>query len=206
MNVFEAVKEAVSTKQVAIQYGFRPNHSGLICCPFHNDKTPSMKVDKRFYCFGCGATGDVIDFVSKLYGMDCTHAAIKIAGDFGVNYEYRGKSCNSTSLRKQNNIKRKYVSDEDEFNKKILSEIKKYSDCRLVLYTFKDLVSPKSIQDEWSDEFSWVARKITNIEYYLDILVFGSVEEQIEIIKRKEGEVENIGRYIRKHITRNIMG
>ena len=186
MNVFEAVKESVSTKQVAIQYGLRPNHSGLICCPFHNDKTPSMKVDKRFYCFGCGATGDVIDFVSKLYGIDCTHAAIKIAEDFGVNYEYRGKSCKSTGLKKENNIKRKYVPDEDEFNKKILSEIKKYSDCRLVLYTFKDLVSPKSIQDEWSEEYSWVARKITNIEYYLDIECLEMLRNKLRLLKERK--------------------
>ena len=34
----------------------------MVCCPFHNDRTPSMKVDSRFYCFGCGASGDVIDF------------------------------------------------------------------------------------------------------------------------------------------------
>ena len=69
MNVFEAVKQSVTTRQAAEHYGIRVNRNGMACCPFHNDKTPSMKLDKRFHCFGCGADGDVIDFVAALYGL-----------------------------------------------------------------------------------------------------------------------------------------
>lgn len=47
MNVFEAVKQSVTTKQAAEYYNYRVNRSGKIACPFHNDRTPSMKVDKR---------------------------------------------------------------------------------------------------------------------------------------------------------------
>lgn len=66
MNVFEAVKQAVTTRQAAECYGIRVNRAGKAKCPFHNDRTPSMKVDKRFHCFGCGADGDVIDFTAQL--------------------------------------------------------------------------------------------------------------------------------------------
>ena len=66
MNIFEAVKQSVTTKQAAKRYGIYVNRNGMCVCPFHNDKNPSMKADRRFYCFGCGATGDVIDFVSWL--------------------------------------------------------------------------------------------------------------------------------------------
>jgi len=69
LNVFEAVKQSVTTRQAAEHYGIRVNRNGMACCPFHNDKTPSMKLDKRFHCFGCGADGDVIDFVAALYGL-----------------------------------------------------------------------------------------------------------------------------------------
>ena len=48
------------------------------CCPFHNDRTPSMKVDSRFYCFGCGASGDVIDFAALLHGLGKREAAVKM--------------------------------------------------------------------------------------------------------------------------------
>ena len=54
MNVFAVVKDNVTAKDVAMRYGIKINRSGLACCPFHRDKTPSMKIDKRYYCFGCG--------------------------------------------------------------------------------------------------------------------------------------------------------
>ena len=41
----------------------------MACCPFHSDKSPSMKLDERYYCFGCGATGDAVDLTAKLFEM-----------------------------------------------------------------------------------------------------------------------------------------
>ena len=54
-NVFEAVKESVTTRQAAEYYGVQVGRNGMACCPFHDDKHPSMKVDRRFHCFGCQA-------------------------------------------------------------------------------------------------------------------------------------------------------
>ncbi|MCD8026788.1 MAG: CHC2 zinc finger domain-containing protein [Clostridiales bacterium] len=66
MNIFEQVKSAVPLPAAAEQYGIKATHD-MICCPFHNDHTPSMKLNPNyFYCFGCGENGDVIDFVGKL--------------------------------------------------------------------------------------------------------------------------------------------
>lgn len=59
MNIFEAVKQSVTTRQAAERYGIRVGRNGMAACPFHSDKTPSMKVDRRFHCFGCQADGDV---------------------------------------------------------------------------------------------------------------------------------------------------
>ncbi len=59
----------------------------MACCPFHNDKTPSMKLDRRYHCFGCGADGDVIDFTAALYGLGKKEAAVQLAQDFGISYE-----------------------------------------------------------------------------------------------------------------------
>ena len=64
LNIFKTVKENVTTRQAAEYYGLEVKRNGMTCCPFHNDKNPSMKVDERFHCFGCGADGDVIDFTS----------------------------------------------------------------------------------------------------------------------------------------------
>ncbi|MFG6320300.1 MAG: DNA primase, partial [Lachnospiraceae bacterium] len=51
-SAFEAVKQSVTTRQAAEHYGIKVNRNGMCVCPFHNDKNPSMKVDRRFYCFG----------------------------------------------------------------------------------------------------------------------------------------------------------
>ena len=92
MNVFEAVKENVTTRQAAEMYGIRVNRNGMACCPFHDDRNPSLKVDKRFHCFGCQADGDVIDFVARLYGLPGLEAAKKLAADFGISYDSRGRA------------------------------------------------------------------------------------------------------------------
>ena len=55
MNVFEAVKQNLTTRQAAEKHGIQVSRHGMAVCPFHNDKNPSMKVDKRFHCFACQA-------------------------------------------------------------------------------------------------------------------------------------------------------
>ena len=62
----------------------------MACCPFHDDKHPSMKVDRRYHCFGCQADGDVIDFIARLFGLSSKEAALKLAEDFSVSYDARG--------------------------------------------------------------------------------------------------------------------
>ena len=84
LNVFEAVKQSATTRQAAEHYGIHVNRNGMACCPFHNDKTPSMKLDRRYHCFGCGADGDVIDFAATLYGLGKKEAAVQLAQDFEI--------------------------------------------------------------------------------------------------------------------------
>jgi putative DNA primase/helicase len=58
-------------------------HKGL--CPFHTEKTPSFTVyGDKFHCFGCGAHGDVIDFVRKVESLDFRAAADRVAGMVGT--------------------------------------------------------------------------------------------------------------------------
>ena len=87
-SVFEAVKGSVTVREAAQMYGIEVNRSGMACCPFHDDKNPSMKLNEEyFYCFGCGATGDVIDFTARLYNLSPKEAAEKLAQDFGLAYD-----------------------------------------------------------------------------------------------------------------------
>ena len=86
-NVFETVKQSITTREAAEHYGIEVKRNGMACCPFHDDRTPSMKLDRRFHCFGCGADGDVIDFAARLYNLSPKEAAEKLAQDFGLLYD-----------------------------------------------------------------------------------------------------------------------
>ena len=95
MNIFKQTKENITTRQAAEAYGLRVNRNGMTCCPFHNDKHPSMKVDKNFYCFACGAKGDVIHFVEQFFGVSPYEAAkqelLPEAGKLETGKSYREK-------------------------------------------------------------------------------------------------------------------
>ena len=86
MRVFETIKAAVTLRQVAEHYGLLVLPNGMTYCPFHKDRHPSMKLNEDyFFCFGCGASGDVIDFAARLFGISLKDAAKKLAEDFGIN-------------------------------------------------------------------------------------------------------------------------
>ena len=86
MTVFESVKDAVTVPEVAREYGFTPNKAGFIRCPFHQERTPSMKLYKnQFHCYGCGAHGTVIDFVKDLFHMSALDAVKRLDADFGLH-------------------------------------------------------------------------------------------------------------------------
>ena len=79
MNIFQFVKSQITTRQAAEHYGLNVQRNGMTLCPFHDDHVPSLKVDTRFYCFGCQADGDVIDFTARLFGLTPKDAAEKLA-------------------------------------------------------------------------------------------------------------------------------
>lgn len=112
MNVFEVVKENVTARQAAEAYGLKVGRTGMACCPFHSDKSPSMKLDERYYCFGCGVTGDAVDLTAKLFGIGLREAAVKLAEDFGLNYDSRQKPVSAlvfVSRHRSRNIKKKKI-------------------------------------------------------------------------------------------------
>lgn len=92
MNIFSEVKEQLTTRQVAESYGLRIRKNGVACCPFHDDRHPSMKVDKNYHCFACGVGGDVIDYTARMYGLSQYDAAKKLIEDFGLHIQTEAMS------------------------------------------------------------------------------------------------------------------
>ena len=88
MSIYTQIKKAVSVKEAAERYGLSVTRHGMARCPFHEDHSPSLKLNEGyFYCFGCHATGDVIDFTAKLLQLCKHHAAEQLAADFGIRLD-----------------------------------------------------------------------------------------------------------------------
>ena len=143
MNVFEAVKQSVTTRQAAEHYGIRVGRNGMCVCPFHDDKNPSMKVDRRFHCFGCQADGDVIDFVSRLENVSPKEAALMLAQDFSVPYEDREPPGRSRRP------KPRQESPEQQFKRMERHCFRVLSDYHNLLHRWKRDYAPKTPDEEW---------------------------------------------------------
>ena len=209
MNVFEEVKQNVTVRQAAELYGFKPNRSGLIRCIFHNDGTPSMKVDRRYYCFGCGCTGDVIDFTAQLFGLKSREAALKLADDFGISYGNRARD--SPKSGKKSLVKERGKVSETDWKTECARLTKAYLDYRTLLLEWKECYAPKTPEEEWKAEFIEACQQIEKINYYLDLLVFGELQDRIEFlldsgkdVKRIEERMEEYRRNNKEQTGRSI--
>ena len=183
MNVFETVKGAVTTRDAAGMYGIEVKRNGMAVCPFHDDRNPSMKVDKRFHCFGCGEDGDVIDFTAKFYNLSPKEAAEKLAQDFGLAYD-------SHAPVKKQAIRQK--PDAQIFKEKEQRCFRVLADYYHQLQTWRSEYAP-SMQDEtWNDLFVEAVQKSDYVEYLLDVLLSGSIEEKKALIADHEKEMTKL--------------
>ncbi|MGF6375587.1 DNA primase [Clostridiales Family XIII bacterium PM5-7] len=99
INIVDVVGRVVSLKRAG------SNYKGV--CPFHNEKTPSFVVSEQkqiFTCFGCGATGDSIEFVKRHYNLDFSEAVEKIAGEYGITLEKNNTSDNRNQYYEVNKL------------------------------------------------------------------------------------------------------
>ena len=85
MNLFDTVKAAVTPRMAAERYGLPIKQGNMSAAHFTMTGHPAMKLNEDyFYCFGCGASGDVIDLAARLFGLSGYEAAKKLAADFGI--------------------------------------------------------------------------------------------------------------------------
>ena len=187
-NVFEAVKQSVSTREAAAFYGIEVKRNGMACCPFHDDKNPSMKVDQRFHCFGCGEDGDVIDFTAKLFDLSPKEAAEKLAQDFGLIYDSQAPP------------RRRYVRQKTEAQKFREDRQQCYrvlSDYYYLLKKWEADHSPRTPEEEPHPRFVEAIQKKTYVEYLLDLFLYESEEEQKAWIAEHTAEITHLERRLK---------
>lgn len=187
MSIFSDVKAAVSCKDAAIFYGLKVGRGGFACCPFHNDRTPSMKLDNRYHCFGCGEDGDVIDYVSHIFGITNIEAAYKLCDDFGIvsNDDPRRKGVIvkfDEAKKRVMEEKRKEREAANEFNNLVNLVIGVLCDFHRYWWNIRQSEAPTGTDDEWSDAFCQALENTNKAEEWLIVLETGTDAEKKKLI------------------------
>ncbi len=182
-SVFEVVKQSVTVREAAELYGIAVGRSGMACCPFHDDRHPSMKVDARFHCFGCGADGDVIDFTARLYDLSPKEAAEKLAQDFGLSYDNKAPPRRSYVRQKSEAQVRK---EKREHGWRVLT------DYYHLLRKWEADYSPKMPDEDPHPRFLEAIQKKDYMGYLLDTFLDSSTEEQDQWIAEHTAEISAI--------------
>ncbi|SCX96611.1 CHC2 zinc finger domain-containing protein [Butyrivibrio sp. INlla14] len=204
MSVFSQIKDVITTKQAVQGYGIAVNRNSMCCCPFHNDKNPSMKVDNRFHCFACGADGDVINFVEKYYGLSPIEAAKKLNDDFnlGIDFSFKVKptvkSPEELQRQKQKELSDAITKAFEITRRDYINILSKYH--RLLWKWKRDYAPAIETEDaNWHPFFVEACNKLDIVNELLDGLNFGSRELQIEIIDTYGREIRLLEERINKY-------
>ena len=188
-NVFETVKQSVTIREAAERYGIEVKRGGMACCPFHDDKNPSMKLNEEyFYCFGCGATGDVIDLTARLYNLSPKEAAEKLAQDFGLIYD-------SQAPPRRNYVRQK--TEAQKFREDRQRCYRVLSDYYYLLKKWEADRSPRTPEEEPHPRFVEAIQKKTYVEYLLDLFLYESEEEQKAWIAEHTAEITHLERRLK---------
>ena len=186
MNLFESVKAAATARQAAEHYGLKIGQGNMACCPFHADRTPSMKLNEDyFYCFGCGAHGDVIDLVARLFNLSSYDAAKKLAYDFGIDPD---KPPAAAALRKPKYPLAKAFQREELHCQRVLC------DYLQLLERWKVQCAPKAPDDTIDDRFVEACQMLDYIEDLADILTFAELEVRVKNVDmlQKDGMIDRL--------------
>ena len=196
-ELFRTVKASVTARQAAEAYGLKINRAGMACCPFHQDKTPSMKLDERYYCFGCGATGDAVDLTMQLLGLPAKDAALRLAVDFNVPVEEHPEGSVRSKLnpqaRPRADLEAELVSWADHAVK-ILIEY------RWLLRDWEKDYAPQITDCDWHPLFVEALQKKEYIDYLLDEFDQCSNDQLGEMRNCCGKEVERIGKRLERYV------
>lgn len=160
----ERVKAQYTMREIVERYGFHVSRSGYIPCPFHNgDNSPSLKVYKdSYYCFGCGASGDIFTFIQKMDGLSFKDALVSLGGEIPdkrqLNREDRDRITRNWQQRIQN-----------ERNKKIIRE-RKWQQIENHENTMDRLKKAMNELEPFSDEWSRLMNEYMDAYIKRDIL------------------------------------
>lgn len=202
MNIYDTVKQNVTARQAAELYGIEVDCHGMCCCPFHNDRRPSAKIDTRFHCFGCGDDFSVIDFTAKLFGLQPVEACKKLAADFNIPIEndwYRPQTVAEIE-RKKIALKSKQF---DDLSKKMFFILRDYYN---LLLDWRKYFAPKNPEEKFDPRFLESLRNTDFVDWALDILNIGTANQKADFMAEFGRKVIALEGRIRKFNGRTESG
>ena len=148
----DEIKQTYSMTDIVTRYGFRPDRNGFINCPFHNgDKNASLKIYKdSFYCFGCGANGDIFKFVMLMDNISFRDAFLQLGGEYS-----KPENKNEARHRTRDIL----IAERDRRQQEEALQ-KKRQEMREVGNYLSTLVNAEKILEPLSDEWCFVEREL----------------------------------------------
>lgn len=164
----EEIKDLYSMKDILDRYGLpKPNRAGFICCPFHKEKTASMKIYKKdFNCFGCGANGDIFTFVMLMDGISFKEAYAALGGDYENSFSARLKIYQQQKKREMQRKTEERLKRKRELNYLLMEVYRKW------------LERLEPLSDAWCDTY----KALQYQEYLWEVL--NDPNECYEVIKQ----------------------
>ena len=185
MNLYEQLKNQLTPKHVTERYGPPIHRGNMICCPFHDDRTPSMKLyDDHFYCFGCQKSGDVIDLAAQLLRLTNYEVAKLLSADFGITDEVPTQPVRTTPYEHS----RQFHEDEQECYLALLDYFK-------LLKLWEQKYSPTSQIATPDSRFIEACQMKSYVEYLCDIFITGSTKERVTAIRELKPYIDELRSY-----------
>ena len=177
MSFHKKIKSAITVRQVGEMYGMEPDRHGMVCCPFHSDNHPSMKLnDTYYYCFGCGATGDVIDLTAKLFSLNPRQAAEKLVHDFGLDPDKPPANAIALLLPKRG------LTDEQRAD--VAYCLRVLTDYLDLLHDWRERYKPTSPEEPQDERFVEALHMTDLIEHLTDHIAYGTPQQKADAAAR----------------------
>ena len=196
MTIFSEVKEHLTARQAAEYYGLQVKRNGLACCPFHDDRHPSMKIDKNYHCFACGVGGDAIDYVSRRYGLSQYDAALKLIEDFSLPVDTRGNTelgvQEKERIRREKAERERVIDIRKRFEKWCNQTVDILKNCISEIDSVKRFLIGKPPNIIFSEDYAQMLHAEPVMNYWLDILCMGDVSERQELFLKDRKKVEEV--------------
>lgn len=188
---FQTIQQTVSAREAAEHYGIKVNARNMALCPFHKERTPSLHFrGARYYCFGCGASGDATDLVRELFGMTYAEAARRISDDFNLGLDF------GTPATPEQRKKAKQAAAERERQKALQRQYETWRTKTLDDLTTLIRVANRADYNNLSGQEAAAIREKVRMEHLCDVLLHGSSEEQQELFKKRKDVEISIGRIL----------